>query len=58
MTQSIKKGKEWISEEEVEELKQVFEDAGKKIREIFSEMEETEINEDAAYLNKDMIKEA
>ncbi len=40
------------------ELKQVFADAKDKIKEIFKAMEETKINEDATYQNKDMIKEA
>jgi hypothetical protein len=32
LTQSIKKGKEWITEEELEELEQAFDDAEKKVQ--------------------------
>lgn len=58
LTQSIKKGKEWITDEEVEELEQTFQDAETKINEIFKSMEQTSIDEDCTFQNKDMIREA
>ncbi len=39
LTEAIRKGKEWITEEEVLELKQAFADAKDKIKEIFKAME-------------------
>ena len=58
LTNSIRKGKEWITEEEVEELKETFEQSEKKIKDIYNSMEGTEINKDTTYENKDMIREA
>ncbi len=49
LTSSIRKGKEWITEEEVDQLKESFEQASEKINDIYTSMQETDINKDTTY---------
>ena len=54
----IKKGKAWITDDEVENLVQDLKEAKSKIRKIHDKLQDSPINKDSAHRNKDMLKEA
>lgn len=58
LTTKIQKGKDWITDDEVAELTQNITNSKKNIEQLAERLAAVPINQDSAFRNKDLIKEA
>ena len=58
LTAKVQKGKDWITDDEVAELTQNITNSKKNIEQLAQKLAAVPINQDSAFRNKDLIKEA